>query len=107
MAMICLAPFPLLIFFLFDLFLSFCFVLVFPLHLQQLVSISMQAASLGLVLLLPSCVLCAKDKNPMSETGTTSVRQAVMNPSMTLREPSGELGTLGLNSLWGEKELLR
>lgn len=55
----------------------------------------MQAASLGLVLLLPDCVLSAKDKNPMSETGTTSVRQAVMNPSMTLREPSGKLWDTG------------
>lgn len=63
----------------------------------------MQAASLGLVLLLPICVLSAKDKNPMSETGTTSVRQAVMNPSLTLREPSGELWDTGAEFTFGGK----
>lgn len=63
----------------------------------------MQAASLGLVLLLPDCVLSAKDKNPMSETGTTSVRQAIMNPSMTPREPSGELWDTGAEFTFGGK----
>lgn len=63
----------------------------------------MQAASLGLVLLLPDCVLSAKDKNPTSETGTTSVRQAIMNPSMTPREPSGELWDTGAEFTFGGK----
>lgn len=67
----------------------------------------MQVASLGLVLLLLDCVLCAKDKNPMSETRTISVRQAVTNPSMTLREPSGELCDTGTKFTFGEKELVR
>lgn len=104
MPMICLAPFPLLIFSPFEFFLSFCFGLVFfPLHLQQSASISMQAASLELVLLLPDCVLSAKDKNPMSETGTTFVRQAVMSLSMTLRGPSGEFWDTGAEFTFGGK----
>lgn len=65
----------------------------------------MQVASLGLVLLLLDCVLSAKDKNPMSETRTTSVRQAVTNPSMTLREPSGELCDTAMNLPLGKKNM--
>lgn len=67
----------------------------------------MQVASLGLVLLLLNCVLSAKDKSPMSETRTTSARQAVANPSMTLREPSGELCDTGTEFTFGEKRLVR
>lgn len=67
----------------------------------------MQVASLGLVLLLLNCVLSAKDKNPLSETRTTSVRQAAMNLSMTLREPSGKLCVTYTEFTSGEKELVR
>lgn len=67
----------------------------------------MQVVSLGLVLLLLDYALSAKDKNPMSETRTTSVRQAVMNPSMTLREPSGELCDTDTEFTFREKELVR
>lgn len=67
----------------------------------------MQVASLGLVLLLLDCVLSVKGKNLMSETRTTSARQAVMNPSMTLREPSGELCDTGAEFTFREKELAR
>lgn len=67
----------------------------------------MQAASLGLVLLLLDSVPSAKDKNPMSGTRTTFVRQVVMNPSTTLREPSGELCDTATESAFGGKEFLR
>lgn len=67
----------------------------------------MQVASLGLVLLLLDCAHSAKDKNPMSGTRTTSVRQAVMNLSMTLREPSGELCDTCTELTFGERELVR
>lgn len=75
----------------------------FPLQLS--VSISMQVASLELVLLLLSCVLSAKDKNHMSETRTTSVRPAATNPSMILMGPSGKLSVLNLHwvHLWGKR----